>query len=67
MAHLPRLLHLEEEDSLPVEEVVPDLDERRRLLDDPVPEAAVHLEALEAEAGPVVELDGELSQPLRTL
>ena len=66
MLHLPRSFHLEEKNSLSVEQIIPHFNQRRRLLDDPVSEAPIHFEALEAEAGPVVELNRELGQPLRT-
>ena len=67
MLHLPRSFHLEEKNSLSVEQIIPHFNQRRRLLDDPVSEAPIHYEALEAEAGPIVKIDREIRQPFRTL
>ena len=56
-SYLPRFLHLEKKHSLSIEEIVPDFDQRGGLLDDAISKSPVHFQALEAEAGPVVELN----------
>jgi hypothetical protein len=67
LSYLPRFLHFEQEDPLAVEQVISDLDQRRRLPDDLIPQAPIELQTLQAEPRPVVELGGKLGQPLGAL